>query len=333
MSLRESALILKLDSGELEELIKKWLAVEKEQYFDFSRASGAYDRGLDAVGFLTKERHDGDWDNFQCKQLRATLKDAEFFQEIGKVFYYASLKEFTLPRKYIFVAPNGISKETRKYVYSPEQLRAELLNNWDKRCSGKIVAKKKIPLSPELKASIEGYDFSRIEAWNNSKIVEHPNVRKILHHFMDVNPGIAPEGEVPTAIASTERAFVDQLIGVYEDDCNGKFETETAVHAHEKYGEHLLIQRRRYYDAEAFHKHFRDNIDRPTLERFDQDIYYSVVDEYLARAGYERVNAVMKSAGNAQVSGVFGKHSSATVSVKQGVCHQKANIGEMPWKK
>lgn len=333
MPLKESALILKLDSDELEELVKKWLALEREIYFDFSRASGAYDRGLDAVGFLTKERHDGDWDNFQCKQLRSTLKDGEFFAEIGKVFYYASLKEFTLPRRYVFVAPNGISKETRKFVNSPKQLKAALLDEWDERCAGKIVSKKKIPLSVELKTAIEGYDFSNIEAWNNNKLVEHLNVRKVLHHFVDVNPGSAPEGTVPATVDSIERKLVDQLIGVYEDDCKEKFVNESAVNDHEKYGQHLFVQRSRYYDAQAFHRHFRDNIDPQTLKKFDLDIYHSVIDEYISSSGLARVNAIMKSAGNVQVSGVFGKHNSATVSVKQGVCHQQANIGVMPWKK
>ena len=305
MPLKESALILKLDSDELEELVKKWLALEREIYFDFSRSSGAYDRGLDAVGFLTKERHDGDWDNFQCKQLRSTLKDGEFFSEIGKVFYYASLKEFTLPRRY----------------------------EWDERCAGKIVSKKRILLSPELRAAIEGYDFSNIEAWNNNKLVEHPNVRKVLHHFVDVNPGSAPEGTVPSTVDSIERALVDQLIGLYEDDCEEKFANESAVNDHEKYGQHLFVQRSRYYDAEAFHRHFRDNIDPQTLKKFDRDIYHAVIDEYMSSSGIARVNAIMKSAGNVQVSGIFGKHNSATVSVKQGVCHQQANIGVMPWKK
>ncbi|CAM3873671.1 hypothetical protein GCM10027565_43450 [Bordetella tumulicola] len=333
MSLKESALILKLDSDELEELVKKWLALESEIYFDFSRSSGAYDRGLDAVGFLTKERHDGDWDNFQCKQLRSTLKDGEFFAEIGKVFYYASLNEFILPRRYIFVAPNGISKETKKFVNSPKQLKAALLDEWDVRCSGKIISKKKIPLSSELKTAIEGYDFSKIEAWNNTKLIEQPNVRKVLHYFMDVNPGSAPQGTVPADIDPTERGLINQLIGVYEDDCGEKFSNEDAVHAHEKYGQHLLVQRTRYYDAEAFHRHFRDNIDPKTLKQFNHDIYHAVIDEYLSSSGLPRVNAVMKSAGNVQVSGVFGKHNSAAVSVKQGVCHQQANIGVMPWKK
>ena len=333
MTLKESALVLKLDSDELEELIKKWLAIEKDIYFDFIRAAGAYDRGLDAVGFLTKERHDGEWDNFQCKQLRTTLKDAEFFAEIGKVFYYASLKEFTLPRRYVFVAPNGISKETKKFVNSPEQLKSALLSEWDKRCATKIISNKKINLSPELEAAIDGFDFSKIEAWNNTKLIEHGNIRKVLHYFMDVNPGAAPMGVVPSSVELVERPLVDQLIGLYEDDCNEKFADEAAVQAHEKYGEHLFVQRSRYYDAEAFHKHFRDNIDHQTLKQFERDIYYGVFDEYSSTSGLARVNAIMKSAGNVQVSGLFGKHNSASVSVKQGVCHQRANIGEMPWKK
>lgn len=333
MALNEGTQILKLDPDELEELIKKWLAIEREEYFDFSRNSGSYDRGLDAVGFLTPSRHDGDWDNFQCKQLKKALGEGEFFQEIGKVFHYASKGEFTPPRRYIFVAPAGASAATRAYAHSPSKLKNELLNKWDERCATKIVAKQSIPLSIELGNLIKAYDFSKIEIWDVRKLVEIPNVRKILHYHIDVNPGKAPSGTVPAAVSANERPYIGQLIGVYGDDCSMSFVAEQDVQAHEIYGQHLTNQRRRYYDAEAFHRHFRDNIDSETLRQFDQDILDGVIDRYLSSSGLSRVNSVMEVAASLQVSGIFGKHCSAPNSVKQGVCHLHANTGHLPWKK
>lgn len=333
MALNEGTQILKLEPDELEELIKKWLAIERDAYFDFSRNSGSYDRGLDAVGFVTSSRHDGEWDNFQCKQLKKALGEGEFFQEIGKVFYYASKGEFTLPRRYIFVAPAGASAATRTHAYSPSKLKEELLKNWDSKCSGKIIAKQQIPLSIELSDSIKNYDFSRVEIWDVRKLIEIPNVRKILHHYIDVNPGKAPSGQVPSTISSSERPYIGQLIGVYADDSSTPFSSEEEVHAHDVYGQHLINQRRRYYDAEAFHRHFRDNIDAETLRQFDQDILDGVIDKYLASSGLTRVNSIMEAAASLQVSGIFGKHCSAPNSVKQGVCHLHANTGRLPWKK
>lgn len=332
MSLKEGATILKLDPDQLEELVKKWLAQEKETYVDFDRNSGSYDRGLDAVGFLSKERYDGPWDNYQCKQLGKPLTEGEFFAEIGKVFYYSSIKEFTLPRRYIFVAPNGISKAVRISVGSPMLLRQTLLDEWDHRCGTKIIKGQAIPLSEKLKADISNYDFSKIDAWNNHKFVEQPNVRKILHFYIDVNPGQAPLGCVPEVIELKDRPYIDQLIKVYEEMIKTPFENEDAVYQHNIYGKHLREQRRRYYDAEAFHHHFRDNIAEETLFQFDQDVYDGVIDDYWALNGFPRVTAVMKAASVLQVSGIFGKHNSAPNSVKQGVCHQLANKGRLSWK-
>src|SRR3979409_1279799 len=105
MALSEARVILKLRDDELEDLIKKWIANEKSKYVDFDRNSGAGDRGLDAVGFLTSNRYEGAWHNYQCKQLSIPLGEPAFFSEIGKVLFYAAKGEFTLPERYIFVAP------------------------------------------------------------------------------------------------------------------------------------------------------------------------------------------------------------------------------------
>lgn len=332
MSLREGIEILKLEADELEELVKKWLAQEKATYVDFERYSGSYDRGLDAVGFLTNERHAGVWDNFQCKQLARSLGETEFLIEIGKVFYYSSIGEFTLPRRYIFVAPNGVSKNVRTYVGSPEKIRKILLDEWDKTVGNKIIQGKSIELTNELKGLISKYDFSKIEAWNNHKLIEQPNLRKVLHFHIDINPGKAPAGSVPNNIEIDERPYISQLIQIYSDDGGISYSSESEIYDHKMYGRHLVEQRRRYYDAEAFNRHFRDNIAEETLTQFTNDIYDGVFDEYFSLTGITRVTAVMKSAGALHVSGVFGKHNSAPGSVKQGVCHQLANIGRLPWK-
>lgn len=137
---------------------------------------------------------------------------------------------------------------------------------------------------------------------------------------------------VPEEIETNERPYITQLIQVYSDHKGIHFSDENDLAEETLYVQNLIEQRRRYYDAEAFNRHFRDNIAEETLLQFTRDIFDGVYDEYLLIEGMERVSKVMKTAGNVQVSGVFGKHSSAPVSVKQGVCHQLANVGKLPWK-
>lgn len=333
MALDEGREILKLRDDELEELIKKWIAHEVPAYYDFDRNSGAGDRGLDSVGFLSDQRYEGAWDNYQCKQLSKALGEPSFFGELGKVLYYASLGEFTLPSRYIFVAPFGVVGNVRNWLAMPTKLKSELRDNWTARCAKLIVAKTIIPMSNELLNCIESFDFSKVEAWNVHKLVEQPNLRKVLHQYVDIDPGTAPPGVVPSGVDQSERPYIAQLIGVYEDHGSKGFADELEVFAHPDYGPHLQDQRRRYHDADAFNRHFRDNITEDVLLQFEQDIYDGVVDEYRSEVGYKRVSSVMKLAGQLQVSGVFERHKRAPVSVKQGVCHHFANKERLPWKK
>lgn len=331
MALNESKHILLLDDDELEEFVKKWLAHEKASYCDFERNSGSGDRGLDAVGFRTENKYAGAWHNYQCKQLGRPLGEAEFFSELGKVFFYATEGEFCLPEKYIFVAPNGVVRNVRKYIGMPDSLKAELLNGWKLRCGEKIIENVCVLLDDKLRNAIQNYDFSAVQAWNVHKLIEQPNVRKVLSEHVDIDPGSAPSGIVPTDVSVSERPYISQLIDAYSAHCGTPFGTDTEVFCHPEFGSDLRDQRRRYHDAEAFHRHFRDSLSPQILEQFDQDIYDGVVDEYRATKGYPRLLAVMKAAAQTKVSGVFDKHSRAPNSVKQGVCHRHVNKGKLKW--
>ena len=260
MALNESKHIFLLTDDELEEFIKKWLAHEKASYCDFERNSGSGDRGLDAVGFCTSQRYAGAWHNYQCKQLGKPLGEAEFFAELGKVFFYATEGEFDLPEKYIFVAPKGVVRNVRKYIGMPNSIKAELLSNWRARCSTKIVKNVSILLDDKLAHAIQQYDFSFVEAWNVQKLIEQPNVRKVLSEHVDMDPGSAPSGIVPVDVSNTERPYISQLMSTYGSHCGAKFLTDTEVFSHPEYGPDLSDQRRRYHDAEAFHRHFRDSL-------------------------------------------------------------------------
>ena len=50
----------------------------------------------------TDQRHEGAWDNYQCKQYRTTVPTEVGVREIGKVLYHAHCGHFTPPRRYIF---------------------------------------------------------------------------------------------------------------------------------------------------------------------------------------------------------------------------------------
>lgn len=80
--------ILSLDDTQLEQFVRDWVA-QKQEYYEVTPFKGTGDKGRDVVGFLTKERHEGEWHNFQCKQYSSNLGTAKAILEIGKILYYS----------------------------------------------------------------------------------------------------------------------------------------------------------------------------------------------------------------------------------------------------
>lgn len=112
-----AARIRALDDDALERFVKDWVTRRTRDYVETQRWSGTGDMGRDVVGYVTHQRHEGDWDNFQCKQLSTRLSEREAFVELGKIFMHSAARQYRLPREYTFVAP-GASSETSK-IMSP----------------------------------------------------------------------------------------------------------------------------------------------------------------------------------------------------------------------
>jgi len=67
--------ITALPDERLEAFVSDWLANRTKDYFARERWSGAGDMGRDVVGYVTSRRHEGEWHNFQCKQLLVRLSE------------------------------------------------------------------------------------------------------------------------------------------------------------------------------------------------------------------------------------------------------------------
>jgi intein-encoded DNA endonuclease-like protein len=103
-----------------------------------ARFSGAGDLGRDVVGFLSEAKHEGAWHNYQCKQYAKTIGTGQALNEIGKILYYAYLKNFTAPVAYYFVAPRGLNRNLETLIFNPTQFKDKLIDEWDTHCAKKI---------------------------------------------------------------------------------------------------------------------------------------------------------------------------------------------------
>jgi hypothetical protein len=336
MPFNEDRLILNMTDMELEDLVKKWIARLKDDYLGFERPTASADMGRDAVGFLSAKRYDGEWHNYQCKHLKAPLGIAEFAVELGKIFYYSCIGEFTVPTKYIFVAPNSSVRDVKKMVDRPSLIMDFLIRNWNKYCLNGI-SKVPCPLTSDIEAAIKGYDFTKVELWKASELVEKTHMRAVLHEHMDIDPGEAPrvwDCDVPAEVGDDERPYVNQLIKVFSEAGGTVFQNHDDIVVDTKFGPQMIIARRRYLERKAFRRHFRDNLPGKQIDGVDADVHATVFDLYHAMGDgplYKRLTELMTTAASASIVGPLGRHNRVTPSVKQGVCHHFANTGAMPW--
>lgn len=323
--------ILAMEPKALETFVHRWVARMKREYVDHQEFGNAHDLGRDVVGFATDRRHEGDWDNYQCKKLAKPVDDGTLFEEVGKVLYYAAQREFTPPRRYVFVAPKGFNRKAEHFLNNPSAFKTEMLDEWETRCARKVRKRLHTPLTDEVRAVVSAYRFEAIEGMDIDKMLTLEGIEFVLADTFGEDPGEAPRGQVPDAVSIDEAGYVEQLISVYSEHVGAAFVDAAAVAAHGSVGAHFTMQRRRYFEADAFQRHFRDNLDPRHLSQFNDEIHSAVFDVHAMTTGYDRVNSVMAHAGNVDVSGIFGKHKRASAQVKQGTCHHLVNDGILKW--
>ncbi|MBZ4370223.1 ABC-three component system protein [Corallococcus sp. AS-1-6] len=333
--IRNDRRILELVGEELELFVYDWVTERAKHlgYFEVERFSGSGDLGRDVVGFCSAARHEGHWDNYQCKQYRERLGPATAHLELGKLLFYAFKGQFTTPRNYYFVAPRGINRPLQELVYKPSDLKKSLLTNWEAHCMSKIAEDKEIPLVPALEQFIQAYDFSRVHVISLDKMLVDPSIKPVLaKHFGD-DPGPPPKGSVPTEVQVEETPYIRQLLDVYGQCDNCVYATHEQVASHAAHGPHLVRQRERFFEADAFQRFYRDNTAPESLDQLEDDIFHGVIDTHgsVHSTTLKRVEAVMTQAANVQPSGPLAKY--ARVPIKQGYCHHFANEERLKWNK
>lgn len=325
--------ILAMNDSDLERFVDDWIGRKKEKYVGGDeRFSGPGDLGRDVVGYQTTKKHDGPWDNFQCKQLRKTLLEADAIKELGKIFFHSSQGRYSLPSRYVFVAPRGVTRAVIELIAHPSRWKARVLEKWDEWCAKRIVDNQRVPLDAAIRERIDTFNFNSISALDAYKMLKDPDIRPVLVQWFGEDPGDAPVGVVPDNIQKEEQPFINQLIEAYCERHGSSLANVNAVSAHAECGEHLRLQRTRYFDAASFKRYYRDNTPTEYLFTFENDVYYGVIERYRESHSdaVSRVDRVMSQAAVVAPSGVLGRY--ARVTVKQGMCHHFANEGRLKWK-
>lgn len=323
--------VLTLDDAQLELFVRDWVSNKLGAYVEVCRFSGAKDLGRDVVGFLTESKHEGDWENYQCKQYAKRLPTDTAICELGKILYYSWKGDFTPPSKYFFVAPKGLNRNLETLIFNPSKLKSAVVDEWDKYCRYKIIENGDIPLSDELRLVLERFNYSSVTRIALEDMLSDPAAKKVLFKYFGADPGMSPRGIVPPAILDSESEYIRQLVGVYAEKESVIINNHEELDAFPQYKKNLTLQRERFFDADAFKRYYRDNTDAEVIDGFEEDIYHGVVDvfETVHPNGMDKVQSVMTQAAAIQTSGATAKY--ARVPVKQGICHHFVNDGKFKW--
>lgn len=326
-----SGMILVLSDSDLESFVQDWLHQRYKDYVSHERWSGTGDMGRDVTGYVTKERMDGPWDNYQCKQLSKPLSEKSLFVELGKIFMHSAAGAYELPRNYIFVAPRGVGRNVRNLVAHPVRLKQEFLDRWDTYIADDLVKNSTVKLTPDIEVKIRSFDFANVHWLDANLLAKDDACIAALVKWFDADPGPSPKGVVPVAMQSNESAYLGQLLKVYEEHGLGAYTDPEAAFICPTVGPYLKIQRTRFFDATAFDRFYRDSTPEELVQNFGEEVHHGVIDVHQAEHvdKFSRLNKVMQQAALLQASGVLGRHASP--QVKQGTCHLLANKGDMPW--
>ena len=313
-----------------EEFVLEWLNSLIGEYERVERCGGAGDMGRDVIGFT--DNNDGPWDNYQCKHYTAPLAPGDIWLELGKLVYYTKRGDFSCPRKYFFVAPQGAGTKLSNLLRKPDELRSQLFKVWDKQCSERITKTETVPLDTALREYINKLDFSIFSAVPPLRIIDqHARTRWHVYRFgggLRQRPSPTPP---PPDLADVEANYVRALLDAYAD-C-----LKTEVKSLEDLGEklfrnHFSDARTEFYSAESLRVFSRDVLPPGEYEGLQKEFLTGIMDEVRSphSDGYQRVLATTKLARSLQVTNhaLCGHLSQMD---RGGICHQLANDEKVTW--
>lgn len=316
-----------------EDFVLEWADSFRKEYVMVERCGSAGDMGRDVVANC--DENGNIWDNFQCKHYASRLAPTDVWIEFAKVVFYSHLGEFTYPRKYVFVAPQGAGNKLSKLLKKPETLKDELKKNWSKYCEHEITESVSVPLDGDLLKYLDQADFSIFSSLPPLRLIEQHS-RTQWHTFRfggGLPPRPKPE-EPPLEITSREVKYVRALLDAYGNRLKKALADIEDLVSETEFRQHFGRARREFYSAESL-KHFsRDTLPPGEFERLQGEFYDGVIDEVESdhSDGYVRVKAVTKAARELQIT------SHALVPRMEardrgGICHQLANDERVRWVK
>ena len=321
-----------MSSTQWEDFVLEWAHSLETTYASVERCAGAGDMGRDVVGYL-QHSADSPWDNFQCKHYDHALTPSNVWIELGKLCYYTYIGEYSVPRAYSFVAPQGAGNKLSRLLREPEGLREGLLREWDSHCR-RSIASTETPLDDGLRMHIAAFDFSRIRAVSPLTIIQqHRASPWHVGRFGGGLPLRPPAPPPPAIIEASETTYVRALLDAYEERIGAAIALPESL-LDPDLAAHFSRSRREFYSAESLREFSRDNVPPGTFDQLLDEVHSGVIDVVDAhhRDAVERVLQTVSRAKALQLT-ANALVPRVTTTDRGGMCHQLANDRRVRWRR
>lgn len=327
-----------LSSDDFEAFIEEWAygyLKAKGIYSFVQHTPGSGDKGRDVIGWIEPPGPLAKWDNYQCKHYDHPLMPSDIWLELGKLCFYTFNKEYTVPERYYFVAPQGVGPDLGDYLNNPESLRKALKQEWDKKCKNKITKGKALPLEGQLLAYVEQFDFSIVRYKPPIEIIDEH--RETVYHAPRFGGGLTKPRPatppIPADIQVQEAEYIKQLLLAYSDYKKNPIQRPEDLQAFIDLYDHFNRQRRSFYEAEALRQFAKDSLpNNGNYEELKNDVFDGIIDTASSDFphGYKRVVETIKVAFTLNLDG-HALASELRLADRGGICHQLVNDGKVRW--
>lgn len=320
-------------NSQWEDFVLEWADSLRDLYSTVERCGGAGDMGRDIIAFDNTDP--AIWDNYQCKHYKAGLVPGDIWVELGKLVYYTHINEYTYPRKYFFVAPQGAGTKLSNLLRKADKLKAQLIENWDKHCKYGITSTTVVELDTTLRAYLDGLDFSIFESVPPLRIIDqHAKTRWYAIRFGGGLPARPKMVAPPSIVAAHEVTYVRCLLDAYGDHLKCAVPTVADLGAYDDVRGHFNDARLEFYSAEALRAFSRDTLPPGAFEELQSELHGGIKDDIRGAHsdGYRRVLSVVKTAKLLPITDHALKERLSTHD-RGGICHQLANDGKVKWVK
>ena len=265
-------------ANDWEAFVLEWADSLKSKYQLVERCGGAGDMGRDVIATISKD-NPNIWDNFQCKHYDHPLMPGDIWLELGKAVYYSHQGEFTFPRKYRFVAPQGAGTTLIKLFKKPHDLKARLIKEWDKHCRHGITSTQVIVLEGDLRDHLDSLDFSVIGYIPAQRLVDdHRGTRWHVARFGGGLPQRPQAPDPPDEPAENEVVYLSKLLAAYADHRRQPVASVNDLAGVNDLLRHYSRSRKEFYSAESLRGFSRDTLPPGSYETLQDEVLAGVQD-------------------------------------------------------